>query len=102
MTLMWFRGRIPHLTPTQFSGTLTFNCQQLRELQHSPGVTSLVFQQASTYVRNTVLLSIIPYSLSTNLGLHCVTVCVCVLHHVEVYGIDVACTILTTFNNMHH
>ena len=25
MTLMWFRCHIPHLTPTQFNGTLIFN-----------------------------------------------------------------------------
>ena len=48
------------------------------------GVTSLVFQQGSTYVRNTVLLSISSYSLSTNLTY---TLChgVCVLYHVGVY-----------------
>ena len=44
------------------------------------GVTSSVFQQGSTYVRNTstVLLNISSYNLSTNLGLHCTYVMVCV------------------------
>ena len=29
MTLMWFRCHIPHLTPTQFNGTLRHECDSL-------------------------------------------------------------------------